>query len=88
MRDIFLVGERMYRTGDRGRWNGEDIEYMGRCDNQIKIKGIRIELVEIEYVLSLYPAIKSSIVCAYKNLYLVCFYISEYETSIEVTKRH
>lgn len=44
-----ISGKRMYKTGDLGRYlpNGE-IEILGRLDNQIKIKGLRIELSEIE----------------------------------------
>ena len=45
----FNKGERAYRTGDLAKWlpNGE-IEYIGRIDNQVKIRGNRIELGEIE----------------------------------------
>jgi iturin family lipopeptide synthetase C len=47
--DPFRSGQRMYATGDQGRWleNGE-IEFLGRNDDQIKIRGYRIELGEIE----------------------------------------
>ena len=43
------TGERLYRSGDLGRYlaNGE-IEYAGRLDHQVKIRGFRIELAEIE----------------------------------------
>jgi hypothetical protein len=43
------AGARLYRTGDIGKWNREgDIEYLGRRDTQVKVRGFRIELEEIE----------------------------------------
>ncbi|MBP1080163.1 amino acid adenylation domain-containing protein [Bacillus capparidis] len=52
MMDPFRTGDRMYKTGDLGRWlpNGE-IEFLGRADHQVKIRGYRIELSEIHQVL-------------------------------------
>jgi amino acid adenylation domain-containing protein len=44
-----IAGARLYRTGDRARYlAGGDIEYLGRLDFQVKIRGVRIELEEIE----------------------------------------
>lgn len=57
----FIPGQKMYRTGDLGRWldNGE-LECLGRNDNQVKIRGFRIELEEIEACLLKHPAVKEA----------------------------
>ncbi len=54
---------RLFRTGDLGRYlpNGE-IEYLGRTDNQVKIRGVRVELGEIEAVLASQPKIRDAVV--------------------------
>jgi amino acid adenylation domain-containing protein len=58
-------GQRLYRSGDLGRYlEGGDIEYLGRADNQVKIRGHRIELGEIETALNQHPAVRESITIA------------------------
>jgi amino acid adenylation domain-containing protein len=58
-------GERLYRTGDFGRYlPGGDIEILGRQDSQVKIGGHRVELGEIEITLAAHPAIDTAVVCA------------------------
>ena len=54
---------RLFRTGDVGRYraNGE-IEYVGRKDNQVKLRGMRVELGEIEAVLRTHPGVEEGIV--------------------------
>lgn len=54
---------RLYRTGDLGRFRANsEIEYLGRSDGQIKLRGQRVELGEIEAVLGSHPAVSQSIV--------------------------
>ena len=53
-----VAGARMYRSGDRGVRNADgNIDFRGRVDRQVKIRGHRIELDEIDAVLSRHPAI-------------------------------
>lgn len=59
----FAAGERLYRTGDRVRLRADGaIEFIGRLDNQLKIRGHRIEPGEIEAALERHEAIASSLV--------------------------
>ncbi|MDE8602767.1 amino acid adenylation domain-containing protein [Marinomonas sp. RSW2] len=58
-------GERMYRTGDVVRWlDSGAVEYLGRSDDQLKIRGQRIELGEIEQVLAAQAGVEQSVVVA------------------------
>ncbi|MBT5465558.1 MAG: amino acid adenylation domain-containing protein, partial [Candidatus Marinimicrobia bacterium] len=77
----FRKGERLYKTGDLGRWlPGGDIEFLGRKDDQVKVRGYRIECGEVEQTLLKHPDIKEAVVVAVpikeemKELaaYLVC----------------
>ncbi|MGA9118032.1 MAG: amino acid adenylation domain-containing protein, partial [Bacteroidota bacterium] len=56
-------GERIYRTGDLGRFLPDgNIEFLGRMDHQVKIRGFRVELGEIETALTSHPAVKEGVV--------------------------
>jgi len=55
-------GARLYKTGDLVRYRPDgNIEFLGRIDHQVKVRGFRIELEEIEAVLSEHPAVRQAI---------------------------
>jgi amino acid adenylation domain-containing protein/non-ribosomal peptide synthase protein (TIGR01720 family) len=59
------AGARIYRSGDLARYNSEgEIDFLGRLDNQLKVRGIRIEPGEIEAALCTFPAVSEAVVCA------------------------
>ncbi|MFL5589569.1 MAG: amino acid adenylation domain-containing protein [Ktedonobacteraceae bacterium] len=57
------AGDRLYRTGDLARYLPDNnLEFLGRIDHQVKIRGIRVELGEIETVLNRYPGVGEVVV--------------------------
>ncbi|WP_338868507.1 amino acid adenylation domain-containing protein [Myxococcus stipitatus] len=56
-------GSRLYRSGDRARWLPDgNLEFLGRADTQVKLRGFRVELAEIESVLGKAPSIEAAVV--------------------------
>ena len=89
------TGARLYRTGDMARRlaNG-DIEYLGRADHQVKVRGYRIELEEIESVLKQHEAVREAIVMVREDVpsevRLTAYVVAEQsdERTIRVLREH
>ncbi len=85
--DPFREGYHVYRTGDIAQWKPDgSIHYMGRIDNQVKIRGNRIELGEVENAVMSYGGIQQA-VAAPKELngekVLAAYYLLERETTVD-----
>ncbi|RMU78137.1 Amino acid adenylation, partial [Pseudomonas syringae pv. apii] len=87
---------RLYKTGDVGRWlaNGA-LEYLGRNDFQVKIRGLRIEIGEIEAALAKHPAVHEAVVTAREDIpgdkRLVAYYTQSAEhtaVDLEILRSH
>ncbi|MDM5265145.1 non-ribosomal peptide synthetase [Bacillus wiedmannii] len=88
----FVPGEQMYKTGDLVRWLPDgNIEYLGRVDNQVKIRGHRIEIGEIETCLRKHPSIKEAVVIARKDKneqdYLCVYVVAQGEWTIQILRQ-
>jgi len=60
-------GSRLYQTGDWVRYQPDGLEFLGRTDHQVKIRGHRIELGDVEAALSQHPSVQTAVVTTHKD---------------------
>ena len=90
---IRFEGLPAYRSGDLSRWNSEGkILFMGRMDNQVKLRGLRIELDEIENVMNTYPGLNRSKALVKESekegQYLCAYFTADAKVDIADLKAH
>ncbi|MCR5672893.1 MAG: amino acid adenylation domain-containing protein [Lachnospiraceae bacterium] len=86
---ISFNGMRGYKSGDLVRINENDeIEYLGRKDHQVKIRGLRIELEEVESVIGSMPGIDSCACASIRGKYLCAYYTSDGEIATEKIREY
>jgi amino acid adenylation domain-containing protein len=87
-------GERLYKTGDLVRYLPDgNLEFLGRLDHRVKVRGFRIELREIEIVLSQHPGVQQTVILAREDgageRHLVAYIVSKHEPAPTVRElRH
>jgi amino acid adenylation domain-containing protein/non-ribosomal peptide synthase protein (TIGR01720 family) len=76
-----IPGSRMYKTGDLGRWLPDgNLEYLGRIDHQIQLRGLRMELGDIESVIRQHPEITQTAVVVSGDQRLVAYVVTKQGT--------
>jgi amino acid adenylation domain-containing protein len=91
--DPFSDGGRLYRSGDRGRWlGGGELSFAGRLDDQVKVRGHRIEPAEVESALRSHPAVRDAVVVTREasggEKELVAYVVGERELRVHDLRAH
>ncbi|WP_374019699.1 condensation domain-containing protein, partial [Paenibacillus thiaminolyticus] len=89
----YKPGERMYRTGDEARWLPDgNLEYLGRLDQQVKVRGYRIEPGEVSHRLLQHPVVREALVTAEReeggHAYLCAYLVTERECTATELRAH
>jgi amino acid adenylation domain-containing protein len=86
--DPFTPGAVLYKTGDRGRRLADGgFEFLGRLDNQLKIRGQRVELGEVEQAFANVEAVRESAVVARTDNRLAAFFVASVDLSTMVLRK-
>ena len=88
---VRLLGMPAYRSGDLARLRSDgQIEYRGRMDDQVKLRGLRVELGEIESVMNSYPGVRTSVcvVAHGETDYLAAYFTAEQEVDLTDFRAH
>ena len=86
-------GDRLYRTGDQVRVGVDgNLEFLGRADRQVKVRGFRIELAEVELALATHPQVRSAVVVVdhdrARNARLIAYVVSAGSVSPAALREH
>ncbi|MFD0838849.1 non-ribosomal peptide synthetase [Williamsia serinedens] len=86
--DPFLPGARMYRTGDLVAWDHDltALTYLGRADNQVQIRGVRVELAEVESAATLHDGVDAAVATVVDDA-LVLYVVTRSPTTVRAGLR-
>ena len=85
------TGRRLYRSGDLGRWlSSGELEYCGRIDDQVKVRGFRVELGEVETIVRNCPGVRDATIVLQESgpdKRLVAYVVLDEETTVDEVRR-
>ncbi|WP_018014728.1 non-ribosomal peptide synthetase [Teredinibacter turnerae] len=83
----FEADQTLYRTGDIGRIRADgEVDYVGRCDNQVKVRGYRIELGEIEHQLMALRTVSSAVAVVHNQSVLLAYIVPSMGATTDVDR--